>query len=256
MVSDCSLQSTVFNIANSLKSSLESLSPELKFMVLDNISDLETLRNIVRASPDFHATYLSAKDVFLSRIIFNDRLDWGDDEGEPLMTEALIEVDHVIPGRHVSDEVKTTLRQIRRHQLGIEKLRTLNGEIVLNYEQCLALLTVRHLGWKEESTATYIEGVPCGTTKLRYQDGFQPKQSARLSSTPRPPLLGFDSDWSESPKTYFIYLDDIRDGYERLDVKFYRWYRHLSVFCPKTNKWRDWIASEDHARCVRQCYCD
>lgn len=252
MVSDCSLHFAVFSTANFLKPSLESLSPELKLMVLDNIPDLETLRNIVRASPDYHAAYLSARDVILSRLIFDGRLEFGDDQGKLLNTEALVEVGHVIPGRRISDEAKTLLRQIRRHDLGIERLRTGKGEIVLNYQQCLTMLSVGYLGWNE-TTATYIEGVPRGTTKLRYPNGFMGIQSARPS---KPRILGFDSDWPEGEKVDFIYLDDMRDGYERLDVIMYRNYRHLSVFCPETNKWRDWIASEDHAGCYRRCNCN
>lgn len=221
-------------------------------MVLDNIEELETLKNIVRASPDYHAAYLSAREVILNRLIFYGDLFHHDDEGGLTKMEALIEVKHKVLGRRISDEVKTLLRQIRGHVLGLERLRTLNGEIVLNYEQCLSMLTVHRITWREH-TVTYTKLTRRGTTKLRYPNYRGGMQTFRGQ---RPRILGFDRNWPEERKTDLIYLDDVRDGYERLDVKLYRWHRHLSVFCPETNKWRDWIASEDHAGCGYGLQCD
>ena len=70
--------------------SLEDLSPELKSGIIDQITDLQTLKTIVRASPSFHRVYLSRRHDILKRVI-------KDDLGEAILPEALAVITSFLP---------------------------------------------------------------------------------------------------------------------------------------------------------------
>ena len=44
---------------------LEALSPELNSSILDHVTDLQTLKSIIRASPSFHEVHLARRHDIL-----------------------------------------------------------------------------------------------------------------------------------------------------------------------------------------------
>lgn len=76
---------------------LEDLSPELKSGILDQITDLQTLKKLVRASPSFHSVYLSRRHNILKRVI-------KDDLGEAILPEALAVVKNIVPEAYAPDQ--------------------------------------------------------------------------------------------------------------------------------------------------------
>ncbi|MCJ1458595.1 hypothetical protein MMC28_008968 [Mycoblastus sanguinarius] len=57
-------------MASSLSKSFEALPPEIKILIMREMPDPDSLRNIVRASPDYHQTYLGAREEILHQITF------------------------------------------------------------------------------------------------------------------------------------------------------------------------------------------
>lgn len=107
-------------------------------MVLRNLPDHESLKSLVHASPDYHSVYLSARHEVLTLVTLRDLASRDIDLSK---TEAVVEI-CTKRYRRLSPVANVTLRKLYRHDMGIEALKTVRGNIVLGVAQCKSLLTI------------------------------------------------------------------------------------------------------------------
>lgn len=132
---------------------LTTFPPEIKSMVLSNMPDIESLRNLVHASPEYHAVYVTQCNKIFTRATFATLLSRGADlmDFGPLVR---FRVDiykkpfpplqrYAIPPPFV--ELKRLLLRVYRHNRCLEKLSTVDGHIVLELDECFLLLSILNL---------------------------------------------------------------------------------------------------------------
>lgn len=178
-------------------------------MILENLPNHASLRNLARASPDYHAVYLSARHVILTRVTFRELWARAIDLSK---TEALVRLKYDSSTSkldfpdifNTQNVVKSTLRQLRLIDKGLGTSGATNGKIVLDVEQCLSLLTLAAVIWiptkvtARKKITPPILGSCSWIVILEYSEVQEP-----LAESP-----------SESVDHWMAYLDDVeKDHY-------------------------------------------
>ena len=211
---------------------LENLSIELKCAILENLPDVHSLRNLVHASPDYHAAYISVRNAILTRVRFREL--WNRDI-DLSKTTALVQVCHVRRGQPVSLDVKWTLRQLRRHETGLEELRTIRGNIILDVEQCCSLLTLGSVVWKPFTCSYHATDLlPNCPTYVFTDEGYT--QGCNRDEEEKEDTRYMDAGWDA------YYLDEVRDDYvtdlDRLNFRS----MEFCMFFPGQGHWWNIVA--------------
>ncbi|CAF9916513.1 MAG: hypothetical protein HETSPECPRED_002936 [Heterodermia speciosa] len=217
---------------------LEDLPLELKCAILEHITDIPSLRNLVHASPDYHAAYLSAREAIHTRVTFHDLSNRKIDLSN---TTALVHVCHIRPNHRVSQDAKWTLRQLRRHDTGLEELRTIRGGIVLNIQQCRSLLSLRRVIWKPfPGIYNQTEDLfPKHPIHAFADEGYILQQYNRHTTKIFRDTRYTDAGWDA------YYLDEVRDGRVTTNGLEQRILRHVDffLFYPGEGGWWNLVPS-------------
>ena len=213
---------------------LEHLPIELKCAILENVPDIHSLRNLVHASPDYHGAYLFARNTILTRVTFREL--WTRDI-DLSKTTALVQVCHARRDQPVSHEVKWVLRQLRRHETGLEELKTIRGAIILDIEQCYSLLTLGSVVWKpficpDDETDLFQNYPDHHFTDQGYILQKDDRDREEAASDSR----NMDAGWDA------YYLDDVKEGsipvHDRLILRYTEFY----LFFPGQGQWWNLIS--------------
>ncbi|KAL8793289.1 MAG: hypothetical protein Q9195_004066 [Heterodermia aff. obscurata] len=215
---------------------LEKLPTELKCALLENLTDTHSLRNLVHASPRYHTAYLSAREAILTRVTFRELWNRNIDLSQ---TTSLVQVCHVRPDQPVALHVKWTLRQLRRHDTGLEQLKTIRGSPILTISQCRSLLSLGRVIWKPfvylyDADADLFPHYPVHIIEdERYNHRRNDRDRKKDVSASRYVAAGWDA--------YF--LDDVRDGclytlFQRV-LRVTEWF----LFFPGRGDWWNLVSS-------------
>lgn len=224
---------------------LETLPAELKRSILNNISDVQTLKNFVHASPDYHAAYLSAQPEVFTSVTLRELSCRGIDISK---TQPLIEfmynakkLEAFQPlGRssHLTwKQIASALRQIRRHERGLDQ----PTNVVLSVDQCLALRCLAAIVWIPAEVRFHE---PCDLPDSPWKSDSgeawtQIRQKRRLNvAAPAVPGVQYPQR-AEGHEMQMLYLDDVREGYEKLRIIPLR-YWHVQAFWPGKDRWDKW----------------
>ncbi|KAG6989774.1 hypothetical protein G7Y79_00064g093970, partial [Physcia stellaris] len=201
---------------------LETIPAELKRSILNNISDVQTLQNLVHASPDYHAVYLSAQPEIFTSVTLQELSCRGIDisKTEP-MIEFMYDAKTLEAFRPLArysfqtwEPIASALRQIRRHERGLDQRKPAGANLVLSVDQCLVLLYLGAIVW-----------IPA---EVRFHEPLSYPEKAWIEITQKSPLNVevplMQGPRAEGYEMHTIYLDDIREGYEKLAIKpLYYW---------------------------------
>ena len=222
---------------------LETFPAELKRLILNNISDVQSLQNLVHASPDYHAVYLSAQTEIFTSVTLQELSCRGIDisKTEPIVQfmyhgEKLAELQRL--GRCLGltwEQIASALRQIRRHERGLDLPRPTGANVILSIDQCLALLYLAAIVWIPAEVHFYEQ------CDLPIWQSYG--QTGLTKITQRKPQNVAESavQYSQGPAGYqILYLDDVREGYENLDIFPQPRYCHVQVFWQRTGRWDYW----------------
>ena len=91
-------------------------------------------------------------------------------------TTAIVQVCHVRRDQPISHDVKWTLRQLRRYETGLEKLRRTRGSFILDIERCCSLLTLGRVVWKPIICLDETNLFPSYPSQAFTHVGYSPQQ--------------------------------------------------------------------------------
>ena len=120
-------------------------------------------------------------------------------------TTAIVQVCHVRRDQPISHDVKWTLRQLRRHETGLEKLRTTRGSFILDIEQCCSLLTLGRVVWKPIICLDETNLFPNYLSQAFTHVGYSPQQYNWDEEENAGNICYMDARWDA------YYLDDDKD---------------------------------------------
>lgn len=220
---------------------LETLPAEIKRLILDNISDVQSLRNLVHASPDYNAVYLSAQPEILTSVTLQELYGRGIDI---FKTEPLVEL--IYEGKKLDalkrlghypsmtwKQIASALRQLRRHEKGLDQSRPAGGaNVVLSVDKCLALLCLVAVVWiPAEVRNRKPYHLPNCKTYMRKE---------RTEITHEEPENVLVKCRGLVAVLRMVYLDDVKEGYEKLTLVPLPHYRYIQAYWPGLERWVCW----------------
>ena len=222
---------------------LETFPAELKRLILNNISDVQSIQNLVHASPDYHAVYISAQPEIFTSVTLQELSCRGIDisKTEPLV-EFIYDGEKLYAPKRLGgylyptwEQIASALRQLRRHEIGLARPRPAGAKVVLSVDQCLGLLRLAAIVW---IPAEVHFRKPCDLPIWKSYGG---KGMTEITQKRLEHVEALVVQCPHGATGYhMLYLDDVREGYEQLDIRPRPRYYHVRAFWPRKYRWDNW----------------